>query len=106
MTTYKKLLLAVAVGSLALSALVTPMQVRADDEQCLYVYSVAEDIMKNRQAGVSLPKMMVDANGDAGRIALVKEAFSMYSIMNMQENKDEYVQKFAEWSYNQCDKHK
>lgn len=98
----KALLIAIAVGSLMLSALVA----KAEDKDCLYVYSVAEDIMHQRQYGKSLPEMLTAVAGNAGRTALVKEAFSNYQVMNLTENKDASIKKFAEWSFNQCDKNK
>lgn len=97
----KAMLFVIAVGSLALSALVTPA--KADDQQCLYVYSVAEEIMHKRQHGTPLPEMLNPVQGDAGRTVLVKEAFSMYPVMSINENKEASIKKFAEWAYNECD---
>lgn len=57
----KAMLFVIAVGSLALSALVTPD--KADDQQCLYVYSVAEEIMYKRQHGTPLPEMLNPVQG-------------------------------------------
>ena len=107
MKKYIQILFGVMLGCVFLTMLIPPAKATENKEpDCLYVYSVAERIMRDRQDGVSLPEMITSVSGDAGRTALVKEAFSTYQIMNLSENKDASVKKFSEWAYNQCDKNK
>lgn len=97
----KAMLFAIAVGSLALSALVAPA--KAETVDCLGVYEAAEVIMQARQSGVPLPKMIEAAEGDPWIIGQIKEAYS-YSKMEIDENKKATSAKFAERAYLQCDK--
>ncbi len=90
----------VAIGALLLSVILSPA--KADDEVCIQAYTIAAEVMEARQAGASLPSELVKSKGDSVRAAFVRTAYGDWSLMNLQENKDKYVQQFAERAYGAC----
>ncbi len=96
-----KFLIAIICGSLIISAVLTS-KVKADDEVCIQAYTIAAEVMEARQAGDSLPSELVKSKGDSVRAAFVRTAYGDWSLMNLQENKDKYVQQFAERAYGAC----